>query len=157
MRRFCEFVLDCQQAFHRECVSNSEKCTKDRKFTTTLNFNPSKPKKTQKNPSSTNQIICFSLFFDFLLIFIKKNYYYRIVFCGQFNSSSIQHVFACMQQHALLSQRVFFRRSIGFISAFNGIFVLLVVSLFVVVERVEKMEREMKMFVFRSVEINKFE
>ena len=156
MRRFCEFVLDCQQAFHRECVSNSEKCTKDRKFTTTLNFNPSKPKKTQKNPSSTNQIICFSLFFDFLLIFIKTTT------TGSFSADSLIHPlfsmsFACMQQHALLSQRVFFRRSIGFISAFNGIFVLLVVSLFVVVERVEKMEREMKMFVFRSVEINKFE
>ena len=115
MRRFCEFVLDCQQAFHRECVSNSEKCTKDRKFTTTLNFNPSKPKKTQKNPLSTNQIICFSLFFDFLLIFIKKNYYYRIVFCGQFNSSSIQHVF-CL--HATTCSSI----TTSFFSTFHRIY-----------------------------------
>ncbi|CAF0865884.1 unnamed protein product [Adineta ricciae] len=42
----------CQQAFHRECASNSEKCLKDRKTHSITNPVLIKPRKTPKNPSS---------------------------------------------------------------------------------------------------------
>jgi hypothetical protein len=44
--------LDCQQAFHRECALNSEKCLKDRKTNTIGSSVSIKSRKTPKNPAS---------------------------------------------------------------------------------------------------------
>jgi len=47
----------CQQAFHRECASNSEKCLKDRKSNTLTNPISGKQRKVLKNPSSPTRTI----------------------------------------------------------------------------------------------------
>jgi hypothetical protein len=52
MNYFEYLIIDCQQAFHRECATNSEKCLKDRKTNSIMNSVQTKPRKIIKNTSS---------------------------------------------------------------------------------------------------------
>ena len=96
--------IDCQQAFHRECAINSEKCLKDRKTSTISNSTQGKPRKPLKNPSS--KMIkdnlkgkCFFLSLSNLvrielMLFhsLSQDHFQLIVLCSLF-SACLSHVY----------------------------------------------------------------